>query len=228
MERTLYLVRHGALGEPARGRFIGQTDLELSREGIRHAEALAAWFASQPLTAIYCSDLTRTRQTAQRIAAAHRLTPRADAALREIALGHWENQPRKDIAARFPEQFAARGRDIMHFRPPEGESFADCLQRVEPCVSRILADTHGPVVVVAHAGVNRLLLSRALGLSLPLLMEIPQDYGCMNILRIGQDRSHAQRINFVPFGATSGQAGYPREAVSQNVTHEARISRFPL
>ena len=120
MSQTLYLVRHGALDETASGRFVGQTDLALSALGEQQALRLALWFADKPLAAILCSDLTRARQTAQTIATRHALTPRLCPELREIALGSWENRARAEVAASEPERYAARGQDLLGFRPPGG------------------------------------------------------------------------------------------------------------
>ena len=50
--------------------------------------------------------------------------------LREVSMGEWEGCAFGDIAQRFPEEFKARGSDIISYRVPGGESFADCHQRV--------------------------------------------------------------------------------------------------
>lgn len=195
MRRTLYLVRHGEIGHDATGRYIGQTDLPLSPAGRLQARRLAAALADMPVDAIYASDLRRTRQTARLIAAPHGLTPAQRPGLREIALGDWEGLARDDVATRYPEQYAARGRDIVGYRVPGGESFADCLTRALGVWQEILASEQREVIVVAHAGINRLLLCHALGLPLTGLMNIPQRYGCLNIVRVDQGRCEALAIN---------------------------------
>ncbi len=37
-------------------------------------------------------------------------------------------------------------------------------------------------IIVAHAGVNRVILSEALGLSLDHLFRLDQNYGCLNVI----------------------------------------------
>ncbi len=89
--RMIYLVRHGAIQSPVDPkRFIGQMDLPLNAEGFRQAERLAEALRDAPLSAVFCSDLKRSVDTAQIIAKPHQISciPRRD--LREISLGRWE------------------------------------------------------------------------------------------------------------------------------------------
>ena len=86
-------------------------------------------------------------------------------ALREISLGKWEGRSFSEVQQRFPVEFDARGQDIENWRPPGGESFADCRERVMGAVGNILRKTRGNILLVAHAGVNRLILCDALGVA---------------------------------------------------------------
>ncbi|HHX88128.1 MAG TPA: histidine phosphatase family protein, partial [Firmicutes bacterium] len=74
---NLYLVRHGATLENERKCYLGWTDAELSPQGTRQAEHLAAYFQGRPLLSIYCSDLKRTTRTAEIIGSRHGLKPEA-------------------------------------------------------------------------------------------------------------------------------------------------------
>jgi probable phosphoglycerate mutase len=181
--RAIYLVRHGAIQSSVDPkRFIGQLDLPLNAEGFMQAERLAEGLRDVPLSAVFCSDLKRSVETAQIIAKPHHISciPRRD--LREISLGRWEGLTFDEVRRRRPEEFDARGLDIVHFRPMEGESFLDCAFRVIPAFYEILTSTPGNVLIVGHAGVNRIILSQALGQSLEDLFEIDQEYGCLNVV----------------------------------------------
>jgi molybdenum cofactor cytidylyltransferase len=181
--REIYLVRHGAIQSPGDPkRFIGQVDLPMIPEGFRQAEQLMEALLEAPLSAVFCSDLTRCIATAEVIARPHRLPciPRRD--LREISLGRWEGLTFDEVRRQYPEEFLARGRDIVHYRPPEGESVLDCTFRVIPAFYEILNATWGDILVVGHAGVNRIILSQALGRSLEDLFTIDQRYGCLNVI----------------------------------------------
>ncbi len=83
--------------------------------------------------------------------------------LRELSLGRWEGLTFDKVQWKYPGDYNARGMDIVNFRPPEGESFLDCSFRVIPTFYEILSSTRGNILVVGHAGVNRIILSQALG-----------------------------------------------------------------
>jgi probable phosphoglycerate mutase len=157
-------------------------DLPLNAEGTWQAEQLAEALKEAPLSAVFCSDLKRTFDTAQIIAKTHQVSciPRRN--LREISLGRWEGLTFDEVSKQYPEEFRARGFDIVHYRPPEGESFLDCTFRVVSAFYEILNCTRGNILIVGHGGVNRIILSQALCRSLQSLFEIDQEYGCLNLL----------------------------------------------
>lgn len=194
--RMIYLVRHGSVetgGEA--NRCLGQMEFPLNAEGIQQAEALRESLRHVRFSAIYCSDLKRSFDTAFIIAQPHGLKPKAVPGLREIHLGDWEGLTFDTVRDRFPELYEERGRDIVHCRPPGGESFLDCALRVIPALTEILQANHGNILVAGHAGVNRIILCQALGWSLDRVLEIRQDYGCLNVLRCENSTWHLEIIN---------------------------------
>ncbi|HMK42881.1 MAG TPA: alpha-ribazole phosphatase [Dissulfurispiraceae bacterium] len=183
-KRIIYLVRHGCLDvADGRKRYIGQIDIPLNDKGIRQAAALRERLRNVSFTAVYCSDLSRARDTAAIVAQPHGLQPIERVDLREIALGAWEGITFDEIRRHSPQEYGERGRDIVLFRPPGGESFSDCNARVIAALFNILSTSEGDLLLVAHAGVNRLLLGLALGTRMDDLLAIPQEYGCLNIIR---------------------------------------------
>jgi len=204
-ERLVYLARHGEhdLSKGPR-RFIGQLDVPLSSEGIKQAERVAEALAGVELTAVYCSDLRRSLQTATVVSecltkAAGQAAPRPQARpdLREISLGTWEGASIDDVRRQHPAEFKARGQDMASYRPPGGESFADCRQRAVRALGEIIAATSGNLLVVAHAGLNRTLLCHLLGMPLENLFRIEQDYGCLNVIVLDGDTRRVRLLNFI-------------------------------
>lgn len=180
-QRTLYLARHGAIETNGSGRtYIGQSDLPLSSEGIRQAEMLQEKLRDTPLTAIYCSDLKRSIDTAEIVAGPHGIKPQPLPELREIHLGEWEGMDFETVRRDFPGEFEARGLDIVGYRPPGGESFQDCALRVIPALYHIFHSTRGDILIVGHAGVNRIILSQVMGADLKDLFKIRQEYCCLD------------------------------------------------
>lgn len=192
---TIYLLRHGALDGDSRDRFIGQTDLALAAQGIEQAAAVAQALRGRGIGAVHCSDLMRSRRTAEIIADALGLGVSAHEELREVSLGEWEGLLRQEVAARWADQFAARGRDIDHYRPPGGESFGDCLARAWPVWKSVTHSEAEAVAIVAHAGVNRLLLCRLLGMPVQNMFRLGQDYGCVNIVDLDRRSVRVRLVN---------------------------------
>ncbi len=172
MPLTLYLLRHGATEPETPWRFLGQRDLPLSAEGRAQAAAWRAALAAVPLTRAVCSDLSRCRETATIVLEGRGIAAEPLPVLREIALGVFDGLSREEVASRFPGLYEARGRDMAHFRPPDGESFADLAERAGQIVERLAASVSGDVLVVTHAGVIRVLLCQALGIPLENLFRL--------------------------------------------------------
>jgi broad specificity phosphatase PhoE/CTP:molybdopterin cytidylyltransferase MocA len=198
-QRRIYLARHGAvLHEGDIKSYIGHTDLPLSTEGLGQAEMLAEKLKDTDLAAIYCSDLRRSVETARTIGKFHGLEPLARLDFREVGLGEWEGLSFDEVRRLYPAEYEERGRDIVNFRPPGGESFLDCASRVLPALYEALGATRGDILIVAHAGVNRILLCHALGKSMNEIFDIDQDYGCLNMIRYGDFAFELEILNEFP------------------------------
>lgn len=115
--------------------------------------------------------------------------------MREINLGRWEGHTMADIAQRYPDKFKARGADIGNFCPPGGESFANCSQRVVAAFQEIMGAATGNILIIGHAGVNRLLFCYMLGMPLANLFRINQDFGCLNVIRCRSEGYQLELIN---------------------------------
>jgi broad specificity phosphatase PhoE len=142
---------------------------------------LAEWAASVDVSAIYCSDLERTREGADAVAQRCVVPVSATSLLREKHFGRWEGLTYEEAERRFPSEWQAWLADPSDARPPEGETYREVEARVMPLVRRLVRDHAGhTVLILAHGGVNRVLLCAALGLSLRRAFRIEQDYACVN------------------------------------------------
>jgi len=169
---TLHLLRHGATEPETPWRFLGQRDLPLSAEGRAQAEAWRKALADVPFTHAVCSDLTRCRETARIVLAERGLQVEPLPGLREIDLGAIDGLSREEVDVRFPGLYEERGLDLAQFRPPDAESFVDLAARAGQAVERLAESLSGDVLAVTHAGVIRVLLCRALGISLENLFRL--------------------------------------------------------
>ncbi len=194
-DRRLYVARHGDVGLPAGQKYFeGQVDLPLSEIGVKQARRLAEGLRDVSLSGVFCSDLVRSRETARVIAAPHHLDSVAREDLREIHLGEWDGLSFAEVQRRYPGEFLERGRDIVHLRPPGGESFLECSRRVRSALEEILRSIDGDVLIVGHLGVNRLILCDALGIPLENMFRIDQPYGSLSILRQGDYGWRLERL----------------------------------
>ncbi|MEG6523748.1 alpha-ribazole phosphatase [Desulfotomaculum sp. 1211_IL3151] len=194
-QRYIYLIRHGALETKGGKRFIGQIDLPMSADGLTQVKRLGQELSYVRFRQIFCSDLQRSRQTAEMIAAKHKLAPNVCPELREIHLGEWEGRYFEEIRRRFPSEFIQRGKDIANFCTPGGESFNQCNQRVLAKLAKMVRTTTGNILIVGHAGVNRLILCHVLGMPIENMFRISQDYGCLNLISYSNEKYRVNVMN---------------------------------
>jgi len=164
---TLFLVRHGETTWHAENRYAGSTDVALTELGIAQGEQLGRWAEVQQIDAVYASDLSRAVITATPAATALGLPLTIDPALREVHFGRGEGLTSAEMRPMFPD---AAARFVAHpgTSPlPEGESGEAAVERAWGALEQIVAQhPDGTVLVVMHSTLMRLILCRALGVSL--------------------------------------------------------------
>jgi len=192
---TIYLLRHGDVRQDAIKRYIGQADLALSEAGRHQALKWADQLAQVPFTRIFCSDLTRAHETAAIIAEGRSIPIHPLQKLREINLGAWDGQPIQEVRALYAEEYEKRGTDLIYYRPPAGECFADVAARVIPLFEEIVRNASGDLLMVGHAGVNKVILCHLLGMPLENLLRLGQDYGCLNLIEYCRDAISVRGLN---------------------------------
>lgn len=158
----IFLARHGQSVLNLEQRLSGQADVSLSDQGRAQALALREVLRDEPLTAIYASNLQRTRYTASPTAQCHGLPITALDALREIGLGILEGRyadHRDEEACRL---WAKRALDKQNFAVAGGETYPDFTARVLGGLEQILANSSGAILIVAHRNTNELILAQLL------------------------------------------------------------------
>jgi probable phosphoglycerate mutase len=155
----------------------------LNDDGRRQAQATAADLAGVPLDRVVTSHLPRTQETAQIVIAGRKLAIEVEPALREIEPGKLRDLPTHNIQGLFLDVFGARVDRNTRFLG--GETFGSLLDRVLPAVERLLADPSWQhLLVVAHGGVNRVILTQLLGVGIGGLAVLEQDPCCLNIIDV--------------------------------------------
>ncbi len=195
---TILLIRHGDIGQSRPRRFIGQTDLPLTERGRQQMERLKGVLAGYAMDRVVCSPLGRCRESAAILCSRLDVDPEVVDELREIGLGSWEGLCVDEVRQRFPGAYEERGRSMAGFRPEGGESFLDLQHRVWPVLERIARGQDERVAIVAHAGVNRVLLCRILGMALENLFRLEQGYGCCSVIRHRRQQFSVACLNLCP------------------------------
>jgi broad specificity phosphatase PhoE len=203
---TIYLIRHGEITQSEPRRFIGQQDRSLTELGRQQIVRLADYLATRSIDRVLTSPLLRCVESADILCGRMKIDEAEIVPdLREIGLGTWEGLTVDQVRHNFPGDYDARGRDLAGFRPPGGENFADLLHRAWPVFKSVATETDERVAIVAHAGVNRVLLCHILGMELGNLFSLGQDYGCVNTVRHDASGFRVKKINinFCPWQSPS-------------------------
>ena len=192
---TVYLMRHGDIRQDNVKRYIGQADITLNALGRAQAMSWRQELAEIPLRRIYCSDLSRSHETACIIAEGSKASVQPLSKLREINLGAWDGQAIEDVRSLYTGEYEKRGADMVYYRPPAGECFADVAARVIPLFEEIVRSSSGNLLIVGHAGVNKVILCHILGMPLENLFRLRQDYGCLNVIDCGSEKMRLREMN---------------------------------
>lgn len=199
MERTnrIYLVRHGQVNGHEEVPICGHTDVDLTETGMLQLERMAERLRLTEPGAIYASDLKRAVTGARQIGCYHNVPLHFLPELREMCFGEWEGYTLGQIIRDYPEEVEKRRKDPAHYAcPGGGESISRLAERIIPAFEKIRAQEAGKeTIIVAHGGVNRVILSHALGLDLSRAFNIVQDYGCLNIIDYFPDSVGVKLLN---------------------------------
>lgn len=195
MVTTLYLIRHGEAEGRDRKCYHGSTDVRLSARGITQIKNAAAFIArhlnaasperqsERTLAAVYCSTLKRAIDSAELLAGRQGLKSIEIAGLEERSFGLWEGLTFPEIEKNHPEGFAAWLANPLTYSPEGGENALQVRERTIKAMELVVARHQGSrLSVVAHGGVNRIMLCHLLGMPLENIFRIEQDYGAVSII----------------------------------------------
>ncbi len=200
MVTTLYLIRHGETEGSEVKRYKGSIDVPLSEKGIRQIKR-ASDFIKDKLTAVYCSPLSRALKSAEIISEPHGLKPVVIHGIRERSFGIWEGMSFDEIKEKYPEEFEAWAGNPLKYNPVEGESTIEVRDRVIRALDMILNnhnDEH--IAIIAHGGVNRIILCHIMGIPLENIFRIEQDFAAVNIIEFWEKYQVVKLLNGVSIG----------------------------
>ncbi len=153
------LLRHG---EPVGGRrYRGRRDDPLSEKGRQQMRAAVG--VHRPWQSIVSSTLIRCSAFAKELATKLDIPLRTDSRLEELGFGEWEGYTADELNRLNGGQVDRFLADPIAHRPPGAEPLAEFSARVQSAWQEICERHAGQhVLVVAHAGVIRMILSQTL------------------------------------------------------------------
>ena len=186
--RRIYLMRHGHV-DYFSDEVVTSRDPRLARltpQGIEEAISAGEALSSTRFDIAMCSGLRRTRETAEHVLSRQSAEPpllEEDERLQELHSGQFiEFESREQLAATMTFQFENADREQATFMEG-GELFTDALARIVNALEDLLSrESWNTALVVAHEGVNRLILSWMCHAGLNASASFEQDTGCINIL----------------------------------------------
>ena len=192
----IYLLRHGEVTTFERKSFNGQSDVGLTPRGIAQLEEIASRLAFHPISAVYTSDLQRSVRGGEAIAKACGVALRQMPELREKNFGVWEGFTAQEISGRDPEGWSTWLARPDESRPEGGEAYREVGERALAALEIILKKHAGEeIAIVAHGGVNKVLLADALAQAPSALFRIEQKYAALNIIDYFKNKALVKLVN---------------------------------
>ncbi len=173
----LVLIRHGETEWSATGKHTGRTDIPLTERGRRQAADIEQSVARFDFAHAFASPLLRAWETAELAG----LDPVRDDGLLEWDYGVYEGVTTAETRQTIPDW------SVWSHPIEAGESVADVGRRADDVIERVCR-LDGPIVLVAHGHLLRILAARWLGLDAVEGRRLVLDTTTMSIL--GWEREH--------------------------------------
>ncbi|MBF0564887.1 MAG: histidine phosphatase family protein [Nitrospirae bacterium] len=149
------------------------------------------------LDRIYCSDLSRAVKTAEILGRHFGMAPVPLSELRERHFGRWEGMSFDEIREAYPGEFAGWAKDPFNFSPVGGESTADVHERGMAILNKLLkVHKDEKIAIVAHGGINRVVLCDVIGAPLRNLFRLEQDFACVNVIEFHENFPVVKVLNY--------------------------------
>lgn len=194
----VHLIRHGETVDSDSRRYKGHIDVPLSENGIEQVKRAALYLRENTeFNAIYCSNLSRALNTAEIIAGPFGLKPVIHNGLKERGFGVWEGMSFDEIKEKWPDAFASWAENPVKFSPMGGESTLDVRARAMKAFNELVSKHSGDsIAIVAHGGINRVILCELLGIPLENIFRIEQEFAALNIIELW-DYPVVKTMNYV-------------------------------
>ena len=196
---AFYFVRHGVTSHTGHRLSGWMPGIHLTDEGRAQAEAAADTLARVPFKAIFSSPIERTMETAQAIAARHRLEVEVTDALGEVRYGRWTDRSFKALAR--TKLWTTVQRFPSGARFPDGETVRAVQARAVEEIERLRLEFPRKVLCcVSHADVIKLVAAHYLGVHIDLFQRIDVGPASITVISVGDEGPRVHALNAPPRG----------------------------
>ena len=160
----VYLLRHGQSEANVRGILAGpDNSVNLSDKGVRESRIVSKHLQKIEFTQIYTSPISRCIQTINSLISAKPQIPLLiEERIAEMNYGDWNGKELKALSKK--REWKSIQNQPSKFKFPQGESFLQLRKRVQSFLTEI-ERVPGPVLVVSHGDVIKMMLTCTLDLS---------------------------------------------------------------
>lgn len=160
----VYLLRHGQSEANVRGILAGpDNSVNLSDKGVRESRIVSKHLQKIEFTQIYTSPISRCIQTINALIIAKPQIPLLiEERIQEMNYGDWNGKELKALSKK--REWKSIQNQPSKFKFPQGESFLQLRKRVQSFLTEI-ETLQGPVLVVSHGDVIKMMLTCTLNLS---------------------------------------------------------------
>lgn len=192
---NIYIVRHPEVVNYRDRVFNGTVDVDLSKRGYKQAKTLARFFKLKNIKRVFSSPLKRCAAVAEYLKQIESVEIFYDDRLKERNFGLFESKNWNQIEHDFPKDAELFLNDPFNYRVRGGESFSDVQLRAVQFLQDTVKDIEDNILIIAHGGVNRALITHFLQMNSSAILRISQDYACINHFQTDGDFVLTKLIN---------------------------------
>jgi len=190
----LYLLRHAQSEANLRGVLAGpDNSVNLSDRGRKQSVKVSKHLQNINFQEIYCSPISRCLQTIQPLLGSKpRIQVVQEVKIQEMNYGQWNGKDLKALSKKRDWQSIQRSPSKFTF--PDGESFNQLRRRVSSFLTEI-SDKDGPLLVVSHGDVIKMMLACTLDLPTDKFQNFVIEPASISIIYYGSKAKNIISVN---------------------------------
>jgi len=195
----IYLIRHGQTEYNDKNIFRGQLNIPLNSYGISQAESIGIALKVITFDVIYTSPLIRAKKTAEIIHKyqSGKISINIENDFTDLNYGKWQAKSKEEVKNNYPKLYHEWEISPYNIKIPDGESLYDAQKRSWNGLIKIIDSSKDKVIcIVSHRVINKLLISKILGIPKTGFWKIRQDTGCINIIEYKDKKFTVIKLNY--------------------------------